>query len=325
MKRRAFIAGLGVAAAWSMVVRAQQAGMPVIGYLGSGSSHATPARATFHQGLKEVGVIEGQNVAIEYRWANNQYDRLPELAADLVKRKVDVIAVPPPVAAALAAKAATQTIPIVFFTAADPVSAGLVSAINRPNGNVTGVAAFDDTLGPKNLELIHELIPTADLIAVMFNRDNPGGNIFLNETTQAARTLNQQLMFIAVKDERDIDSAFDEIFEKQIKALLLWPDTFLFAQRERIITRAAHHQVAVVSDLREFPAAGGLASYGADLTDLYRLFGNCVGKMVKGAKPADVPVLQPTKFELVVNVKAARALGLTIPPTLLARADEVIE
>jgi putative ABC transport system substrate-binding protein len=325
MKRRAFIAGLGGATAWPLVARAQQAGLPVIGYLGSGSSYATPARATFHQGLKEVGVVEGQNVAIEYRWANNQYDRLPELAADLVKRRVDVIAVPPPIVAALAAKAATQTIPIVFYTAADPISAGLVSAINRPNGNITGVAAFDSTLGPKTLELIHELIPNADLIAVMFNPDNPGGNVFLGETTKAASNLNQQLMFLAVKGERDIVTAFDEILQKQIKALLVWPDTFLFSQRERIVGRAADQKIAVVSDLREFPAAGGLASYGADGSDLYRAFGNYVGKILKGAKPADVPVLQPTKFELVVNVKAADALGLTVPPSLLARADEVIE
>jgi putative ABC transport system substrate-binding protein len=323
MKRRAFIAGLGSAAVWPWVVRAQRSTLPVIGYLGS-SSPDTTLTVDFNRGLKEAGYVEGQNVAIEYRWANNQYDRLPALAADLVSLPVTVIAAPPPVVTALAAKAVTQTIPIVFLTAADPIVTGLVPSLNRPNGNITGVAAFDGTLGPKNLELLRELVPKADLVGVFFNPDNPSVNV-LAVSNEAARALGQQLVIVEVKGEHDIDAAFDTLLQKQIRAVYVWPDAFLYSQRDRLVARALSYKIAVISDLRGFTAASGLASYGANNSDLFRQFGVHVGKIVKGAKPSDVPVQQPTKFELVINLKAARALGIDVPPSLLARADEVIE
>jgi putative tryptophan/tyrosine transport system substrate-binding protein len=306
------------------VARAQRPDLPVIGYLGASSPIATLI-AAFHQGLKEAGYIEGQNVTIEYRWANNQYDRLPEFAADLVTRQVTVIAVPPPSVAALAAKAATQTIPIVFLTAADPVSAGLVSNLNRPNGNITGVTGFDSTLTPKNLELFHELVPAAKVIGVFFNPDVPIVHPLLPSANEAARAFGQQLVIVPVRREHDIDLAFDTLLQRQIKALYVWPDAFLYSERDRLVTRAATYKIAVVSDLRGFPVAGGLASYGADHLDGYHQFGIYAGKILTGAKPGDLPVWQSTKYELVINLKTAKALGLDIPPTLIARADEVIE
>jgi putative ABC transport system substrate-binding protein len=261
---------------------------------------------------------------IEYRWANYQYDRLPTLAADLVSHRVAVIAAAPPVAAAFAAKAATQTIPIVFMTAADPVLTGLVSSLNRPDGNITGVTIIDSTLGPKSLELLHELIPQASTIAVFFNPDNPSG-YKLTDIEKAAQVFDQQLAIFAVKRERDIDADFDALVQQRVGALLVAPDSFLFSQRERLIARAAIHALPVISDLREFPVAGGLASYGASISDAFRQGGVYAGKILKGTKTTDLPVLQPTKFELVINLKTAPALGLEVPPTLLARADEVIE
>ena len=323
MKRREFIVALGGAAAWPAVGHAQRPALPVIGYLGS-SSPDTTLTADFNRGLKEAGYVEGQNVAIEYRWANNQYDRLPALAADLVSLQVTVIAAPPPVVTALAAKAATQTIPIVFLTAADPVVTGLVPSLNRPNGNITGVAAFDGTLGPKNLELLRELVPKTDLVGVFFNPDNPSVNV-LAVSNEAARALGQQLVIVGVKGEHDIDAAFDTLLQKQIRVLYVWPDAFLYSQRDRLVARAVSYKIPLISDLRGFTAAGGLASYGANNSDLFRQFGVHVGKILRGAKPSDVPVQQPTKFELVINLKAAKALGIDVPPSLLARADEVIE
>ena len=324
MRRRAFIAGLGSAAAWPVVGRAQRSALPVIGYLGS-TSPDTTLTADFNRGLKEAGYVEGQNVAIEYRWANNQYDRLPALAADLVSRQVTVIAAPPPVVTALAAKAATQTIPIVFFAGADPVLAGLVPSLNRPSGNITGVAAFNGPLGSKHLEFLHELIPSADVVGVFFNPDVPISNYYLRDTNEAARALGQQLVIVAVRGEPDIDAAFDTLLQRHIRALLVWPDAFLYSQRDRLAAQAISHKIAVVSELRGFPAAGGLASYGANNSDLYRQFCAYVGKILRGAKPTDLPVLQPTRFELVINLKAAKAIGIDLPPSLLARADEVIE
>ena len=325
MKRRAFIAGLGGAAALSFAAGGQPT-MPVLGFLGSNSPNDSTSFGVdaFRQGLKEAGYLEGQNVLIEYRWANYQYDRLPTLAADLVSHRVAVIAAAPPVAAAFAAKAATQTIPIVFMTAADPVLTGLVSSLNRPDGNITGVTIIDSTLGPKSLELLHELTPQASTIAVFFNPDNPSG-YKLTDIEKAAQVFDQQLAIFPVKDEHDIDAAFGAFVRRRIGALLVAPDAFLFSQRERLVARAADQALPIVSDTREFPVAGGLASYGASISDALRQGGVYAGKILKGTKTTDLPVLQPTKFELVINLKTAKALGLTIPPTLLARADEVIE
>jgi len=326
IRRRELLAALGGAAAWPLIARAQQPAVPVIGFLGSTSADGARTNlAAFQEGLKLAGYVENQNLKIEYRWAENRYERLPELASDLVAKGVSVIAVPPPIAAALAAKAATRTTPIVFLTAADPVVAGLIDSLNRPNGNITGVALFDGTLGPKNLELIHELIPTADIVGVFFNPDSPSGNVFLADAKRSAQILHQQLVPIPVRREADIDAAFEKLSQSQAKVLLVWPDAFLFSHRERLVARAAIDKIAVVSDLREFPVAGALSSYGGNSQEISRQFGVYVGKILKGAKPADMPVWQPTKFELVINLKTAKALGLEIPPQLLARADEVIE
>ena len=324
MRRREFIAGLG-AATVSFPARGQPT-MPVLGFLGSNSPNDSTSRLVdaFRQGLKEAGYLEGQNVLIEYRWANYQYDRLPTLAADLVSHRVAVIAAAPPVAAAFAAKAATQTIPIVFMTAADPVLTGLVSSLNRPDGNITGVTIIDSTLGPKSLELLHELTPQASTIAVFFNPDNPSG-YKLTDIEKAAQVFDQQLAIFPVKDEHDIDAAFGAFVRQRVGALLVAPDSFLVSQRERLVARAADQALPLVSDLREFPVAGGLASYGASISDAFRQGGVYAGKILKGTKTTDLPVLQPTKFELVINLKTAKALNLTVPPTLLARADEVIE
>ena len=326
MKRRAFIAALGGAAAWPVVAKAQPT-MPVLGFLASSSpndSTTSQVVDAFRQGLKEAGYLEGQNVLIEYRWANYQYDRLPTLAADLVSHRVAVIAAAPPVAAAFAAKAATQSIPIVFMTAADPVLTGLVSSLNRPDGNITGVTIIDSTLGPKSLELLHELTPQASTIAVFFNPDNPSG-YKLTDIEKAAQVFDQQLAIFPIKDEHDIDAAFGAFARQRIDALLVAPDSFLFSQRERLVARAADQALPLVSDLREFSVAGGLASYGASISDALRQGGVYAGKILKGTKTTDLPVLQPTKFELVINLKTAKVLGLTVPPAILARADEVIE
>src|SRR6516225_1787943 len=325
MKWRAFIAGLGSAVALSFAARGQPT-MPVLGFLGSNSPNDSTSQVVdaFRQGLKEAGYLEGQNVLIEYRWANYQYDRLPTLAADLVSHRVAVIAAAPPVAAAFAAKAATQTIPIVFMTAADPVLTGLVSSLNRPDGNITGVTIIDSTLGPKSLELLHELTPQASTIAVFFNPDNPSG-YKLTDIEKAAQVFDQQLAIFPVKREHDIDAAFGVFVRQRIGALLVAPDSFLFSQRQRLVARAADQALPLVSDLREFPVAGGLASYGASISDALRQGGVYAGKILKGTKTTDLPVLQPTKFELVINLKTAKVLGLTVPPALLARADEVIE
>jgi putative ABC transport system substrate-binding protein len=325
MRRREFIAGLGSAAAWPAIGHAQRSAPPVIGYLGSSSPDTTLTIAHFTRGLKEAGYVEGQNVAIEYRWANNQYDRLPTLATDLVSRQVTVIAAPPPVVVALAAKAATQIIPIVFLTAADPITTGLVTSLNRPNGNITGVAAFDGTLAPKNIELLNELIPKAKVIGLLFNPDVAITSLMLPGANEAAQIFGSQLVTIAVRDEDDIDFAFERLRQMQISAVYIFPDAFLYSERDRLIARAASCKIAVVSNFRDFPAAGGLASYGAKNSDLFRQFGACVGKILGGAKPSDVPVSQPTAFELVINLKAAKALGIDVPPSLIARADEVIE
>jgi putative ABC transport system substrate-binding protein len=324
VKRRAFIAGLGSAAAWSMVANAQS--RLVVGFLISSSDDdiAKPLLKAFRQGLSDLGFVEGKNVLIEYRWANYQYDRLSALANDLVSRQVNVIAATPPVATALAAQAATQTIPIVFITGADPIAAGLVSGINRPGGNITGITIFSGILGPKNLELARALMPNVEAIGLLLNPDNPRGRD-LAALQAAALSLRQQLHILPARRDADIDSAFDVIAARKIQLLLVGSDSFFFSRREQLTARAAKIRVPLISDAREFAWAGGLFSYGTSVTDGYHKFGTYVARVLKGEKTSDLPVLQPTKFEFVINLKTANALGLDVPPSLLARADEVIE
>ena len=326
MKRRAFIAGLGSAAAWPLVVRGQQGEqMRRVGYLYSGSPASPLLLAAFHKGLGETGHIEGQNVTIEYRWANNAFDRLPELAADLVRRRVNVIVTPGSSQAALAAKAATATIPIVFSTGVDPVQAGLVASLNRPGGNVTGVNYMQTQLAAKQLGLLHELLPRATRFAVLVNPNNPvviGTTI--PELQAAASSIGVQVEVLRASNHDEIDDAFARILQMRIEALLVSPGQ-LFSDRVEFTAFATRRAVPTMYHDREFAEVGGLLSYGSSLVDQYRETGIYTGRVLNGERPIDMPVMQATKFELVINLKTAKALGLEIPPTLLARADEVIE
>jgi putative tryptophan/tyrosine transport system substrate-binding protein len=300
--------------------------MPVIGFLnGTEPDSYSQLVAAFREGLKSVGYVEGQNVSIEYRWAENRYDRLPDLATDLVNHRVAVIAATGGPPAALAAKAATQTIPIVFVIAADPVKLGLVSSFNRPDGNATGVSFLTAVLGSKRLELMRELFPKPVTIVLLVNPNNPTSQSELVDVQAAAAALAQNLLVLKVSSARDIEPAFTELVKQRAEALLVTADPILTSQRARIVELAAGHAIPAIYSDRNFADAGGLMTYGTSLTGAYRQVGVYTGQILKGAKPADLPVIQPTKFELVINLKTAKKLGIEFPPKLLALADEVIE
>jgi putative tryptophan/tyrosine transport system substrate-binding protein len=327
IRRREFIFTLGgAAAAWPLAARAQQPRMPVVGFLSSGSPNAfVDLVGAFHLGLNEAGYVEHRNVGIEYRWAEGQYDRLPALAADLVRRQVTVIVTSGGTPSALAAKSATTTIPIVFSTASDPVAAGYVASLNRPGGNLTGITTLNVEVGPKRLELLRELVPTAATIAVLINPTNPAAETQLRDLQTPIRTLGLQLHVLRASSERTIDDAFAALVQLRAGGLLIGPDPFFNTRSEQLAVLALRNAVPAVYQYREFVLAGGLMSYGGNLTDQYRQIAAYVGRILKGEKPADMPVQQGTKIELFLNLKTAKALGLEVPPTLLARADEVIE
>jgi putative tryptophan/tyrosine transport system substrate-binding protein len=306
--------------------RAQQKAMPVIGFLSGGSpAPFAPLVAAFHQGLSETGYVEGQNVAIEYRWAEGSYDRLPALAGDLVGRKVDLIVAAAGSPSALAAKSATSTIPIVFTGIGDPVAIGLVASLARPGGNVTGFGNLVVEMMPKRLELLSELVPQATVIALLVNPSSPIAEHMTREVQEAARAKGVQLSVLKAGTEREIDAAFASLTELHAGALVIGPDPVFFSRREQLLALASRHAVPTIYDWREFTAAGGLISYGTSLTGIWRQVGIYSGRILKGEKPTDLPVQQPTTFELVVNLKTAQSLGLTIPQSILSRADEVIE
>jgi putative ABC transport system substrate-binding protein len=325
MRRREFIAGLGSAAAWPLAARAQQGATPVIGYL-SAQSADDPANVTvaFFQALKEAGYVEGQNVVIEYRYAENQYDRLPVLVADLIRRRVAVIYAGG-TAETLAAKAATTTIPIAFGVGGDPVALGLVASLNRPGGNVTGIANLNTELAPKRLQLLHDSAPNATFFGVVVDPDFPGTPSMIASPQAAAPTLRLQLIIVNASTESDLETAFAIFSQQRVGAVLIGSGTLYNRHPEQLAALASRHALPAIFPYREDAQAGGLISYGSSVGYAYHEAGVYTGRILKGEKPADLPVLQPTKLELVINLKTAKALGLTIPETLLATADEVIQ
>jgi ABC-type uncharacterized transport system substrate-binding protein len=326
VNRREFIILSGGAVAWPLAARAQQAAMPVIGYLNPGAPDGnSPNIAAFRKGLSEIGYVEGQNLAIEFRWADNQIDRLPTLAADLIRRRVAVIATPVSTPASLAVKAATTTIPIVFGVGTDPVQAGLVDSFNRPGGNITGVVGLNWELGGKRIELLHELLPEASRLGVLVNPNTSESDPFIKEVQAAAANFDRQIVVLTASTSREIDAVFADLAAKQAGALLVASDQLFFNRRVQLVGRSLRHVVPAIYPWREAVEIGGLMSYGSSFPDLFRQAGIYTGRILKGEKPADLPVMQATKFELVINLQTAKILGTEVPPTLLAQADEVIE
>jgi putative ABC transport system substrate-binding protein len=326
MRRREFIRLFSSSVvAWPLIARAQQAAVPVVGFLNSGSAEALQSLvAAFRHGLSESGYVEGQNLAIEYRWADGDYKKLPRLAAELVGRHVSVILANGP-QAVVAAKAATTTIPIVFTSGGNPVELGFVSSLNQPSGNVTGVSFLTNELGGKRLELLRELVPTATSVGLLVNPTRPSFQSEVKNAQQAAQTLGVKLLVLNASTEAEIDTAFAELSQQRIAALIVGTDVFFLTRRNQIVALANRLRIATIYDLREFVVAGGLISYAPSITEVYRQAGIYVGKIVKGEKPADLPVLQPTKFVLVLNLKTAKALGVTVSNQMQLLADEVIE
>jgi putative ABC transport system substrate-binding protein len=327
MRRRNFITLLGGAAvAWPLAAHAQQPTTPVIGFLSARSpAEAASVLAAFRQGLGETGYFEGKNVAIEYRWAEGQYNRLPALAAELVSHQVTVITATGGEPSALAAKAATATIPIIFTLGGDPVAAGLVASLNRPGGNLTGMTIMAHQVGPKRLELLRQLLPNATAMTMLINPAFPTTSAEARELQDAARSLGLQINVQNASTESQIDTAFTTIVQQRASALIVATDPFLLGQRDQLVRLAARHAIPTMYFLREFVEAGGLMSYGPNIANEYRQAGVYTGRVLKGEKPADLPVMQPTKFDLVINLKTTKALGLTMPQNLLVAADEVIE
>jgi putative tryptophan/tyrosine transport system substrate-binding protein len=326
MRRREFIGLIG-AAAWPLAARAQQSPIPAIGYLYGGSSaSSTHLVAAFLQGLSEAGYVDGRNVIVEFRWANNDFDRLPELAADLVRIRVAVIVAPGGTPAGLAAKAATSTVPIIFGVGSDPVQAGLVASLNRPGGNVTGLTYMHAQLATKQLGLLHELLPAAERFAVLANPNNRAiAEPLIKDLRAAASVINRQIEVLYAGDNSEIDLAYGSLVQNSANALLISPDPVFLDRRAQLAELGRRYSVPTIYPFREDAEAGGLMSYGSSNTDLFRQVALYAARVLKGEKPGDLPVLRATKFEFIINLKAAKALGLTIPPTLLARADEVIE
>jgi len=327
MKRREFVAALCTAVAWPLAARAQQPAMPVIGFLNATSpENYAPELAGFRQGLHEIGYTEGQNVAIEFQWARSQYDRLPGLAADLVRRQVAVIVATGGVVSAKAAMTATATIPIVFTSGGDPVQMGLVGSLNRPGGNVTGVSLFTSALAAKRLERLHELLPAAKLIAMLVNPGNPSSEPDAKAVEAAAHAIGLQIVVLKASNEGEIQKAFETLSQNKADAVLVSADSFFqYSGRDQLIVLSARYAIPAMYDFRDVAVAGGLVSYGSNLAEGYRLAGNYAGRILKGEKPADLPVQQPAKFEFVINLKTAKALGLTISNQMQLLADEVIE
>jgi putative ABC transport system substrate-binding protein len=324
IKRREFIALVGAVAAWPLAARAQQPSMPVVGFINGGSPDGySPMLAAFHNGLNEAGFREGHNVLVEYRWAEGHYDRLPALTADLIGRQVTVIAANTP--AAPVAKAGTSTIPIVFVTASDPVASGFVASLNRPGGNLTGVALLNVEIASKRLELLHELVPAATVIGLLINPTNPNAESQLKDMLAAAQALGLQLHVFNASTERDIDKAFAGFGERRVGALIIGADGFFVNQSKQLAVSALRYALPASFITRDFVVDGGMMSYGGGLREPFRLMGVYTGRILAGEKPADLPVQQATKVELIINLKTAKALAINVPNTLLGRADEVIE